>query len=119
MTMVRCLLFVALLCSASVARAELFVIEFTKATGCIYCDRMVPVREQLTKEGYKIVVVNVDKDERYTRLFNINAFPTFLVVDARESQGQRYTRVLGRSVGAQSAWQLRQFFKDNGVKPKQ
>lgn len=63
------------------------------ASWCGPCNRMLPLMEQLKKEGYIIYVFKVDKKgyEDYARLYKAKLYPTFLVYDG----GKEVNRTTG------------------------
>lgn len=63
------------------------------ATWCAPCNRMLPLMEQLKKEGYIIYVFKVDKKgfENMDRLYKAKMYPTFLVYDG----GKEVNRTTG------------------------
>jgi thiol-disulfide isomerase/thioredoxin len=66
------------------------------ASWCGPCQQMMPVVHRLQKQGYAIRTVDVDREPALAQRFNINRYPTFvLIVKGREQQ--RYTGMLSEA----------------------
>ena len=66
------------------------------ASWCGPCKQMMPVVHRLQKQGYAIRTVDVDRGPALAQRFNINRYPTFvLIVKGREQQ--RYTGMLSEA----------------------
>jgi thioredoxin 1 len=83
------------------------------ATWCAPCNRMLPLMEQLKKEGFIIYVFKVDKKgyEDYARLYKAKLFPTFLVYDG----GKEVNRTTGSTTTEK--WFRERLKKDVPKKP--
>ncbi len=101
----RCIPWILLACSSSVASAE--VLEFWSAD-CPPCRILAPTVAQLKQAGYPIRPVDVAREPQLAARFRVTHVPTIIVVDER---GQER----GRLVGARPHAELVAWFRRMGV----
>ncbi len=58
------------------------------ATWCGPCQRMLPVVHRLQQQGYAIRTVDVDREPSLAKQFNIDSYPTFVLVVRGEERGR-------------------------------
>ncbi len=73
------------------------------ADWCGPCQKMRPAIDQLSRKGYPIQSVNIDKAQAVAARYGVQAVPTFIVVD-------RSGRELDRTSGLQPAAVLERFY---------
>lgn len=73
------------------------------APWCEACRHMEPTIARLEAQGFPIQRINTDKNPQLMGRFNVNALPTFLLVDSSEHE-------IARRVGVQSEATLKRMF---------
>ncbi|CAB3289964.1 Thioredoxin [Methanocaldococcus lauensis] len=58
---------------------ETCIVEFT-AEWCGYCKKLEPTIEELEKEGYKVIKIDIDKNRDIAEKYGIRAMPTIFYV---------------------------------------
>ncbi len=73
------------------------------ADWCVPCQKMRPAVNQLSRKGYPVKSINIDRSQATAQRYGVQAVPTFIVVD-------RSGRELDRTSGLQPAAVLERFY---------
>ena len=73
------------------------------ADWCGPCQRMRPAVDQLSRKGYPVKSINIDRSQAVAQRYGVQAVPTFIVVDGSG-------RELDRTSGLQPAAALERFY---------
>ena len=73
------------------------------ADWCVPCQRMRPAVDQLSRKGFPVKSINIDRAKAVADRYGVSAVPTFIVVD-------RSGRELDRTSGLQPAAELERFY---------
>jgi thiol-disulfide isomerase/thioredoxin len=81
------------------------------ASWCGPCRQMRPAVDQLSRQGYPIRSIDIDRSPRLAERYEVKSVPTFIVIDASG-------RALGRTEGLQPAGRLASFYRTSSAKAK-
>ncbi|WP_165248512.1 thioredoxin domain-containing protein [Paludisphaera soli] len=98
------LLLLVSVAQAAAGESQPVLLDF-HADWCGPCKEMRPAVQALADKGYPVKSIDIDKSPDLAQKYEVEAVPTFIVVDDRG-------RELGRSSGAQPAKQLAQLYLD-------
>lgn len=98
------LLLLVSVAQAAAGESQPVLLDF-HADWCGPCKQMRPAVKALADKGYPVESIDIDEDPATAQKYEVQAVPTFIVVDADG-------RELGRSSGAQPAAQLAKLYLD-------
>jgi thiol-disulfide isomerase/thioredoxin len=105
MTLATTLLFALLTAtnpSSGGGPSDAILLDF-HADWCGPCQKMRPAVDQLSRKGYPVKSINIDRSQALAQRYDVQAVPTFVVVD-------RSGRELDRTSGLQPASVLERFY---------
>src|SRR3954465_10052536 len=102
MTIASLLLALVTALPSGAAASEPVLLDF-HADWCGPCRQMRPAVEQLSRRGYPIRSIDIDRSPNIREKYGVEAVPTFIVVDASGNE-------LDRTSGSQPAAELARFY---------
>ena len=94
--------------SAADSTGDPILLDF-QATWCGPCQQMRPAVDKLVEKGYPVKQIDIDRSPELSNRYNVQAVPTFIVVDARGKE-------LARTKGMMPAAQLASFYNETKLK---
>lgn len=88
--MKRWILFLLVVLWSGVASADATLLDFS-AAWCGPCKAMVPVVDQLDREGIAVTRIDIDRDRETAARFGVQVVPTFIIVE----RGKEVDRITG------------------------
>lgn len=76
---------------------------FFSAQWCIACKRMYPTVKKLQDEGFKIEIIDTDKNKPLAKQYGVDALPTLVILDGE--------KVVEKFVGIVSEDRIKAVFK--------